>query len=135
MAGRACRKDLRVKKRKEISSIEYEDAFNYLVYWEQNKRLTMREVIKLVPKSVMVKLNNYNLSVPHIILGGRVRNFPVDFSRNINIPIIPYGVLAKLIVLFHHDKHHREVDTIVAYVRSEVLPIKVRKIASSIDAR
>ena len=89
VAGRACRKDLRVQKGKEISSSEYEDAFNYLVYWEQNKRLTMREVIKLVPKSVMVKLNNYNLSVPHINLGGRVRNFPVNFSRNSNIPIIP----------------------------------------------
>ena len=69
------------------------------------------------------------------MLGGRVKNFPVSFSTNSDIPIIPFCQLAKLIVLYHHQKHHRDVDSIVAKVRKEAWPIKVRKIAASVDSK
>ena len=135
LVGRAHRKLPYLDTGTEVSSSEYSDAFDYLIYWEQSRRLVMKEVVKLVPNTVMVNLSNYGISIPHIILGGRVRNFPVGFTKNTNIPIIPYGVLAKLIVLHHHDKHHREVDTTVTFIRNEVWPIKVRKIAASVDSR
>ena len=118
-----------------ISSSEYADAYSYLVYWEQINRLNMKDVQKLNPRTVMVSLSNYDMSIPHIMLGGRVKNFPVGFSVSREIPIIPYGVLAKLIVLHYHDKHHRDIDTTVTFVRSDVWVVKARKIASAIDAR
>ena len=120
---------------KEISASEYADAYNFLIYWEQKERLKETDIKKLVPKTVSVHLGNFGFSVSHFVLGGRVRNFPVGFSSDHNIPIIPYGVLAKLIVLYYHNKHHREVDTTVTFVRNDVWIVKARKIASGIDAR
>ena len=38
-------------------------------------------------------------------------------------------------VLYHHNRHHRDVDTIVAIVRRDVWPVKVRRIASAIDVK
>ena len=112
-----------------------QDAFNVLIYLEQKKRLDVKKVVRLVPRQVTVPLGYYNRTINHTVLGGRVKNFPIGFSTNSDIPIIPYGQLAKLIVLYHHQKHHKDVDTIVAFVRKEVWPIKVRKIASDIDSK
>ena len=95
----------------------------------------MKTVAKLVPISINVKLQNYSRSINLYVLGGRVKNFPIGFSTNSEIPIVPYGDLAKLIVLYHHKKHHRDVDTTVAMVRQEVWPIRARKIASEIDSK
>ena len=117
-----------------ITASEYRDAFNCLIEWEQ-KRLEKKTIVKLVPRDIYVKLQNYNRSIKLIVLGGRVKNFPIGFSTNSDIPIIPYGDLAKLIVLYHHKKHHRDVDTTVAMVRQEVWPIRARKIASEIDSK
>ena len=93
------------------------------------------DIRKFVPRTVTVKLKNYSFDVSHVIIGGRVRNFPVGFANDRNIPIIPYGNLGKLIVLHYHNKHHRDVDTTVAFVRSDAWVIKARKIAAVIDAR
>ena len=135
VVGRTHRKNQLEKFGKEIDATEYGDAYSYLIYWEQSQRLSMSEVNKLVPNTIMVKLSNYEVTVPHVIIAGRVKNFPVSFSSDNKIPIIPYGVLAKLIVLFYHDKYHREIDTIVTFVRSDVWVVKARKIASAIDIR
>ena len=62
----------------EISSSEYDDAYHYLIYWEQRSRLVMKSVLRLVPQVIMIKLNNYDISIPLTILAGRVRNFPVE---------------------------------------------------------
>ena len=83
----------------------------------------------------MVELANCDMRVPHIIIGGRVRNFPIGYFKNSAISMIPYGVLAKLLVLHHHDRHHREIDTTVEFVRNETWPIKAMKIAFAIDAQ
>ena len=88
------------RRGKEILASEYVDAYCYLISWEQKKRLSMKEIKKLNPSTVTVQLKNYSIEVPHILLGGRVRNFPVRFSGSREIPIIPYGALAKLIILF-----------------------------------
>ena len=40
-----------------------------------------------------------------------------------------------LIVFFYHNRHHRDVDTIVTMVRNDVWPVKVRKLASAINSK
>ena len=119
----------------EILASEYVDAYSYLISWEQKKRLNEKDIKKLNPQRVMVKLSNYDIEVPQIMLGGRIKNFPLKFSGNREIPIIPYGVLGKLIILYYHNKHHRDVDTTVTFARSDVWVVKARKIASAIDTR
>ena len=135
LAGRALRKHPEVSFGKEIGASEYNDAYNFIIAWEQRKRLDVRSISKLVPVSIEIKLHNYEISVTHIIIGGRVKNFPVGYSASSNLPILPYGVLSNLIILHYHDQYHCEADTIVAHVRHDVWPIKARKIASSIDSR
>ena len=135
LAGRALRKHPEVSFGKEIGASEYNDAYNFIIAWEQKKRLDDRSISRLVPVSIEIKLHNYEISVTHIIIGGRVKNFPVGYSASSNLPILPYGVLSNLIVLHYHDRYHCEADTVVAHVRHDVWPIKARKIASSIDSR
>ena len=123
------------EKNLNISASEYEDAYICLIKWEQKQRLNEKNIAKLVPRIASVKLQNISRSIDLVVLGGRVKNFPIGFSSNSDIPIIPYGDLARLIVLYHHQKHHRDVDTTVAMVRREVWPIKARKLAAEIDSR
>ena len=88
-----------------------------------------------MPRKINIQLKNYDSSIQHVVLGGRVSNFPKGFSSNNEIPILPYGALSKLVVAHYHSKFHKEVDTIVAHVRSDVWVVKARKIASSIDQK
>ena len=135
-AGRASRyKNDQEEITIDITASEYQDAYNCLIYLEQRKRLDKKKLEKLVPRQIIVPLKNYDRSIVQIVIGGRVKNFPIGFSTNSDIPIIPYGQLAKLIVLYHHQKHHKDVDTVVAIVRKEVWIIKARKIASEIDSK
>jgi len=119
----------------EISATEYRDAWLVLIYLEQRLRLKTADVKKLGPVTVNVKLETYNWSVEHIVLGGRVSSFPVGFSSDEKIPIISYGPLARLIVAHYHGKYHRDIDTIVSIVRHDVWVIKARKLASELDIR
>ena len=135
VAGKALRKNSERVYGKEISASEFNDALMWLVAWEQKKRLRKEEIIRLAPVEIDYYLENYNFKVKLTIVGGRIKNFPVGFAAFDRLPIIPYGILAKLIVLFHHDKHHRDADTTVSFVRNDFWVIKARKIASAIDAR
>ena len=36
--------------------------------------------MKLVPKKIKVKLSMYDWSVEHVVIGGRVSNFPVSYD-------------------------------------------------------
>ena len=119
----------------EISSSEYIDAWNVLIYFVQQHSLRKEHVQRLVPVEIKVQLSNYDLSIPMIVIGGRVKSFPVGFSYNTNIPIIPLGHFGRLIVKRYHDKFHKDVDTIVAHVRSDVWVVSARKVASSIDGK
>ena len=118
---------------KEISASEYDDAWRVIIHLEQKLRLSEKEVIRLVPKKVKIHFSNLKSDIQHVVLGSRVSNFPEGFSSRKNIPILPYGPLAKLVVAYYHDKYHKEVDTIVAHVRRDVWVVKARKIAASID--
>jgi len=135
LAGRALRRHPEVKFGKEISASEFKDAYNFIIAWEQKKRLDEKSISRLVPVTIEIKLQNYNIDVTHIIVGGRVKNFPVGYSASSHLPILPYGTLSHLIVLHYHDRHHCQADTVVTHIRNDIWPIKAKKIASSIDAR
>ena len=70
-----------------------------------------------------------------MVLHGRVKNFPIGFSSNEEIPVLTYRKLAKLIVKYHHNRIHRDIDTVVLVVCNEFWPIKVRKLAAKQEAR
>ena len=124
------------KKVRPISASERDDAMHYLVAWDQKQRLSQKQAEKLVPKTVNVKLNNYNYEVPHTVVGGRIKNFPIGFSGHCaDIPILPYSDLSKLVVKYYHYRYHQEVDTIVTHVRNDYWVLKCRKIASSLDSK
>ena len=118
-----------------ISATEYKDAFHYLVYLDQNLHFSEVQNKDLVAKKVSVQLTTIKISVEYYILGGRVKKFPVCFCQNTQIPVLPYGKLAQLVVLYYHNRHHRDVDTIVTMVRNNVWPVKVRKLASAMDSK
>ena len=120
---------------RELTAGEYDDAWKYLVYLEQKERLNRQDSKYLVPTMTQVKLKSFDMTVPHIVIGGRVRNFPVAFGLHQEIPIIPSGPLAKRILLWYHDKYHCDVDTIVAHVRQDCWVVKARMYASIWDRR
>ena len=101
----------RTKVAQEITAQEYNDAWIVLIHLEQSVRLQEKQVMKLVPKRVKVKLSAYNWYVDHIVVGGRVSNFPAGYAGYHVVPIVPYGPLGRLIMLHYHYKHHRDVDT------------------------
>ena len=106
-----------------------------MIQYDQETKLFEKNILRLVPVQVEVKLENYNHVVKQIVIGGRVKNFPVSFSSNSSIPILPASSLGKLVVLHYHNKFHKEPDTIVAHTRSDVWVVSCRKIASNIDSR
>ena len=70
-----------------------------LIYFVQQHYLKTKHVQHLVPVEIKVQLTNYDISVPHTVIGGRVRSFPVSFLYNENIPIVPQGQFVKLIYI------------------------------------
>ena len=120
----------RTKVVKEITAQEYNDAWIVLIHLEQSMRLQEKQVMKLVPKKIKVKLSMYYWSVEHLVIGGRVSNFPISYRGNYEVHIVPYGPLGRLIMLHYNDKHHREVDTVVAAARTDVWVVKARKLGA-----
>ena len=83
-----------------------------------------------------MKLTNYDYTVNLLVIGGRVKNFPIKFnSNNDHIPILPASRLGNLVVIHYHQKFHKEPDTTVAHVRNDVWVVKCRKFATSIDKK
>ena len=37
-----------------------------------------------------------------VVLSGRVKNFPIGFGSNSEIPVLPCSRLAELVVKYHH---------------------------------
>ena len=119
-----------------ISVSERNDAWISLIAWDQRARLQKTSAEKLVPKEIVINLSNLSYSVSYLVVGSRMKNFPLAFTGHDNdLPIIPYSNLAKLIVQYYHDKYHVEVDTIVSHVRQDCWVMKCRKIASNIDSK
>ena len=106
-----------------------------LIYLDQQLHYDKKKNQRLATRCVTVQLCTIDLSIDILILSGRVKNFPVGFAKNSDIPVLPYSDFAKLVVQYHHYRHHRDVDTIVTLIRREIWPVKVRKLVSSIDSK
>ena len=109
----------------EISAKERHDAWLTLIYWEQMCRLDKRNYPGLIFVDRSVELS-FGRSLPIVMLAARHKNHK-------EIPFIPCGVLAKLIVMHHHNRYHVDIDDTVVHVRNEVWIPKVRKYASSLE--
>ena len=68
-----------------------------------------------------------------IVMGSRVKLFPVGFSGKEEIPYLPPGKLAELVAMKNHYKCHVDIDTIVCHIRNQVFVPNLRKIVSKID--
>ena len=124
--GMVGRRNLCLIKKSEIDSSDYctrqgeiirsecDDAWNFLISWEQSQRLDQKECQELCPVEIHVPLQNYPITVSQIIISGSIKNIPESFSANYKIPVIPKGCFGKLIV--KHNEYHVDVDATVADV-------------------
>merc|ERR1711867_137731 len=95
-----------VKTYNPISSKEKEDTWNILISLEQEKcKTVIKEKKHLMLKNAEVLLNNGD-RVNQIILGNRVKLFPVGFDGKKEVPYLPAGKLAELVVRKFHNKFH-----------------------------
>ena len=69
----------------------------------------------------------------HLVIGGKVTNFPIHNGGKYKVSVVPYGPLGRLIMLHYHDKHHRDIDTVVAVARPNVWVVKARKLGAEWD--
>ena len=116
-----------------ISAAEYNDAWMFLISWEQQK-LDIRKQTGLKVTKIEKELSD-SRKLTQIILCPRIKNFPISFSANQFIPILPCGALAKLIAEYYHNKYHTDIESVVAHIRNEVWIIKIRKLVSGIDKK
>ena len=117
----------------EIYQSEYDDAWNFLIVWEQSQRLDKARLQGLCPVKVEVPLQNYPVKILQVIICGRVENIPESFSANSRIPVIPKGCLGKLITKHYHNKYHIDVDAMVAHIRADVWLMEARRMVTNID--
>ena len=65
-----------------------------------------------------------------------MKNFPEGFKTGSDsIPILPYGMMAKLVVQYYHNCCHKQPDTVVAMLRQDVWVIRAREIVATIKQR
>ena len=82
-----------------------------------------------------MKLTNLDLEFKITFLHGRIKNFPIKFGPNEEIPVLPCSRQAELIIMHYHLKTHRGIDMVVPAMRTEFWPIKVRKLAAKQEAK
>ena len=58
-----------IKKIGEVSASEYNDAWNFLIAHDQKLRLDQKDVKRLAPITIAVKLCNYNVVFEHVVVG------------------------------------------------------------------
>ena len=119
----------------EVTAGEFDDAWKYLICWDQKVRLSLKKSMKLCPVKKNLKLNTIKMELTQVVLGGRIKNFPISFSNKQEIPIIPDSAFGRLIVKHYHNKYHKDVDAIVALVRQDVWVIRARRFATQIDKK
>merc|ERR1711867_161241 len=118
---------------KTVNAEEYNDTWTFLINLEQRK-LNFRKQRRLRCTEIEVELSN-KMRLTQIILAPRMKNFPVSFSSNKNIPVVPSGNFAKLIALFYHNKYHTDIESVVAHIRNEIWILKLRNIVTEIDKK
>ena len=89
----------------------------------------------MVTKKVKTKSINLKLEYKIVVLHGRVQNFPIGFSTNEEFPVLLCSKLAELIIKYHHNRIHRDIDTVFFVVRNGFWRVKVRKLAAKVEAK
>ena len=110
---------------KEISASEMNDAWLFLLCWEQRQRLDKKNHQGLILVDREVELSN-GTKLTLVMLAARHANHK-------EVPFLPCGALAKLIVMHYHNRYHVDIDDTVVHVRNEVWIPKARKLASDLD--
>ena len=96
--GRASRfKTSKEVKSKSISAAEYHDAFQLLVYLDQRFHYNEKKNLRLARRKITVQLGTIDILIDILVLSGRVKNFPIQFTKNSEIPVLPCGAFAKLV--------------------------------------
>ena len=109
----------------EISARERKEAWFFLLSWEQKCRLDRRKYPGLILVDRVVGISR-----------GRSLSLVMLAARHINhkeVPFVPCGVLAKLIVMHYHNRYHVDIDDTVVHVRNEVWIPKIRRYAMDLD--
>ena len=133
---------------KSISAKEYGEAWSFLICYEQSRRLDRSKMqsIQCIEREIeftfpVPSLSPYALGasgrkLKQIILSPRVKNFPVGFSnKEVFVPVLPNGPLARILAQYYHDKYHTDIDSVVTHIRNEVWILNIRKIVSAVDKR
>ena len=122
-----------LRKFRVISSKEISDAWNTLIALEQTKSVGLLKAKKhMMLRPHTIALNNGSM-VTQLVLGSRVKLFPIGFQGKSEIPYLPMGRLAKLVAEKYHNKFHVDIDTTVCHVRNKVFIPQLRRLLSCID--
>lgn len=120
-----------------LSAVEIKNTWDFVISLDQKANLQVKDIAKLSPIKVDIDLLGYqnDIRISQYVVGSRIQNFPEGFSTEKHIPIVPYGPLAKLIVLCFHCRYHRDIDATVCFTLKEVYVVKARRIATTIDGK
>ena len=114
-----------------VSAAEISDAWNYVIAVEQ-KSLDVRKLANLMPVTVK-KLLNDGSGKTHIVIGNRMKKFPIKYRGSDEIPFLQVGEIAQLVVRHYHDKCHCDIDTLVTHIRNDVWIPGLRKLVVEVD--
>ena len=124
--------DSEAVKFKAISAAEHDDALKILIENEQ-KRFKVEKLSGFDISSRKFTLNSGRV-IELKILQSRVKNFPIQFGNLEDfVFLLPAKNLAKRIASYHHNKFHRDIDTVVTQIRKEFWISGLRKIVSVLD--
>ena len=123
------------RKMKVIDSQEISDAWNTLIALEQSKEPDLEKKKKHLLLFKVGKVLGDGTKLTQLTLGSRVKIFPIGFSGKKDVPCLPEGKFARLVVQKYHDKYHCDIDTLVCHVRNEVFIPQLRRIAAYVDRR
>ena len=65
-----------------------------------------------------------------IVIGNRIKKFPVKYKGSSEIPFLPAGNLARLVADHYHKKYHCDIDTLVTHIRNNVWLSGLRKLVT-----
>ena len=114
-----------------LSAAEISDAWNYVIAVEQ-KSLDVRKLANLMPVTVK-KLLNDGSEKTHIVIGNRMKKFPIKYQGSDEIPFLQVREIAQLVVRHYHDKYHCDIDTLVTHIRNDVWIPGLRKLVVEVD--
>ena len=117
---------------KTVTAMEFDDALKVIIEHEQED-LDLKAYSGFDISSKMFTLSS-GKELELKIMRSRCKNFPVMFGNHEDFVFpLPARTFAKRLAQHHHDKFHRDVDTVVTQIRKEFWINGLRRIVSVID--